>query len=255
MTSQKKIYFISDIHLGTPSSEASLQREKKLIEFLDSIFNHTHQLFLVGDVFDFWFDYKTVVPKGFVRLFGKLAQFSDAGIPVHYFKGNHDMWLNGYFESELNFTIHNDNFEFQYAGKKFFVGHGDGKGPQDFGYKRLKKIFRNPISQWLFRWIHPDIGTAIALYWSKRSRYATGEKLEKFNGVENEWLVHYVRKKLEQNPADFYIFGHRHLPLDIKINENTQYINLGDWLHYQSYAVFDGEKLQLKYFEKEPPAL
>lgn len=255
MSSQKLIYFISDIHLGTPNDAASHEREKKLVSFLDSIFENTEQLFLVGDIFDFWFDYKTVVPKGFVRILGKLAQFTDAGIQIHYFKGNHDMWLSGYFEKELNATIHSDNFLFEKNGKIFFVGHGDGKGPNDFGYKRLKKIFRNPLSQWLFRWLHPDIGTAIALYWSKRSRYTTGEKLEKFNGVENEWLVHYVRKKLSENHADFFIFGHRHLPLDIDINEKTKYINLGDWLHYQSYAVFDGEKLELKYFEKEPPIL
>lgn len=255
MNSQKKIYFISDIHLGTPNYEKSLEREKTLVKFLDSIFHETEQLFLVGDIFDFWFDYKTVVPAGHIRLLGKLAQFADAGIPIHYFKGNHDMWLSGYFERELNATIHSDNFEFSHSNKKFFVGHGDGKGPQDFGYKRLKKVFRNPLSQWLFRWLHPDIGMAIAQTWSKRSRYATGEKLEKFSGTENEWLVHYARKKQQKNPVDFYIFGHRHLPLDIQIDEKTIYINLGDWLHYQSYAVFDGEKLELRYFEKEPPAL
>jgi UDP-2,3-diacylglucosamine hydrolase len=255
LANSKKIYFLSDLHLGTPSYEDSLAREKKVIEFLDKILPNTSELFLVGDVFDFWFDYKTVVPKGFVRILGKLAQFSDAGIPVHYFKGNHDMWLSGYFEKELNFIIHSDNYTFESEGKKFFVGHGDGKGPNDFGYKRLKKIFRNPLSQWLFRWLHPDIGMAIALSWSKSSRYATGEKLEKFSGVENEWLVHYVRRKQRQNPADFYIFGHRHLPLEIAIDENTKYINLGDWLHYQSYAEFDGQKLELKFYEKEPPVL
>jgi UDP-2,3-diacylglucosamine hydrolase len=255
LDSPKKIFFLSDLHLGTPTPAESFSREKKVIDFLDSIFHKTESLFLVGDIFDFWFDYKTVVPKGYVRIMAKLAQFSDAGIPVHYFKGNHDMWLDGYFENELGFTVHDDNYVFSAHGKTFLVGHGDGKGPDDVGYKRLKKIFRNPLCRWAFRWLHPDIGMAVAHAWSKRSRYATGEKLEKFSGVENEWLVHYVRRKQQHNPADFYIFGHRHLPLEIAIDENTKYINLGDWLHYQSYAEFDGHHLHLKYFEKQAPVL
>lgn len=255
MNNSKKIYFLSDIHLGTPNKESSLQREKTLVRFLDSIKSNTEALFLLGDIFDFWFDYNTVVPKGYVRLFGKLAEFTDAGIPIHYFKGNHDMWISDYFKEELNCQIHSDNYTFTKNNKLFLVGHGDGKGPKDNGYKRLKKIFRNPLCQWLFKWLHPDIGMALAQYWSKRSRYATGEKLEKFEGIENEWLAQYIKKKKQEIPADFFIFGHRHLPLDIQIDEKTKYINTGDWLDYQSYALFDGENLELKYFEKGPPTL
>ena len=239
------------MHFGTPTKEDSLLREKKFISWLSFIQKDAKELYLVGDVFDFWFDYKTVIPEGFTRLFGKLAELSDQGIKIHYFKGNHDMWLNGYFEEELGFTIHSDNLEIEREGIKIFIGHGDGKGPKDYKYKFLKKIFRNPIFIFLFKWIHPDIGMAFAQLSSKRSRYATGEaKKEVFQGKENEWLVSYVNRKIEKNHHDYFVFGHRHLPLEIDVNEKTKYINLGDWLHYNSYAVFDGKELKLKYFEK-----
>lgn len=239
------------MHFGTPNFEESRKREAHFIDWLNFIKADASELFLVGDVFDFWFDYKTVVPKGFVRLLGKLAELSDSGIKIHYFKGNHDMWLDGYFEKELNATVHSDNFEFTQNGVHFFVGHGDGKGPQDFKYKFLKKVFRNKLFIWLFKWIHPDIGMAFAQYSSRSSRYATGEaKLETFHGNENEWLVSYCKRKLEEKHRDYFIFGHRHLALDINLNEKSKYINLGDWLNYKSYAVFDGKEVQLKYFEK-----
>lgn len=240
------------MHFGTPSFEESRMREIKFIRWLDYIKADAKELYLVGDVFDFWFDYKTVVPKGFVRLLGKLAELSDAGIQIHYFKGNHDMWLNGYFEKELNAIVHSDNYIIESEGKKIFIGHGDGKGPQDYKYKFLKKIFRNPMFIWLFKWIHPDIGMAFAQLSSRRSRYATGEaKLETFHGEDNEWLVSYCKRKLEQNHYDYFIFGHRHLALDITLSEKSKYINLGDWLNYNSYAVFDGNTLELKYFETQ----
>ena len=240
------------MHFGTPSFEESRKREEHFIAWLNFIKPDASQLFLVGDVFDFWFDYKTVVPKGFVRLFGKIAELSDSGIKIHYFKGNHDMWLDGYFEKELNATVHSDNFEFEQNGKHFFVGHGDGKGPQDYKYKFLKKVFRNSLFIWLFKWIHPDIGMAFAQFSSRSSRYATGKaKLETFHGNENEWLVSYCNRKLETTHHDYFIFGHRHLALEINLNEKSKYINLGDWLNYNSYAVFDGNELKLKYFEKQ----
>lgn len=252
MDSSKKIYFASDLHFGTPNFEESRKREEKFIEWLNFIKHDAAELFLVGDVFDFWFDYKTVVPKGFVRLLGKLAELSDSGIKIHFFKGNHDMWLDGYFEEELNATVHSDNFEFEKNGVKLFVGHGDGKGPQDFKYKLLKKVFRNPLFIWMFKWIHPDIGMAFAQFSSRSSRYSTGEaKLETFHGEDNEWLVSYCKRKLEQNHSDFFVFGHRHLPLEINLNSKSKYINLGDWLNYNSYAVFDGKDVKLKYFGKE----
>lgn len=240
------------MHFGTPNYQESRKREETFVSWLNFIKADASELYLVGDIFDFWFDYKTVVPKGFVRLLGKLAELSDAGIKIHYFKGNHDMWLNGYFEEELNVEVHSDNLEIERNGVKIFIGHGDGKGPKDYKYKLLKKVFRNPLFIWLFKWIHPDIGMAFAQFSSKSSRYATGEaKLETFKGVENEWLVSYCKKKLEQKHQDYFIFGHRHLALEIPISEKTTYINLGDWINYKSYAVFDGKEIQLKYFEEK----
>ncbi|MGB1248413.1 MAG: UDP-2,3-diacylglucosamine diphosphatase, partial [Chitinophagales bacterium] len=255
MKDNKKIYFASDIHLGTPTYADSREREAHFVAWLDAIFPTCEELFLVGDIFDFWFDYKTVVPKGYVRLFGKLAEFADAGIPIHFFYGNHDMWQRDYFEKELGAKIHSDNIEFERNGKYFFVGHGDGKGPNDKKYKFLKKIFRNPICKWLFGWIHPDIGLRIANFWSRSSRYGKGEaKKEVFENADKEWLVSYVKRKMQTSSADYYIFGHRHLALDLKIEDKVRYINLGDWLHYNSYAVFDGQNIELKYFQKDNPS-
>lgn len=251
MNSPKKIYFASDTHFGTPNATESLAREKEFIAWLNQIQHDAKALYLVGDIFDFWFDYKTVVPKGFVRLLGKLAELSDKGIAIHYFKGNHDMWLDGYFKEELGFTIHSDNYIFEENGFRFFIGHGDGKGPKDTKYKLLKKVFRNPFFIFLFRWLHPDIGTWFAQFSSKKSRYAGTKEAKKevFFGEDKEWLVSYAKRKLEEKHYDFFIFGHRHLALDIALSPKSKYINLGDWLHYKSYAVFDGEKLTLNYFQ------
>lgn len=249
MDKLKKIFFASDVHLGTPNDKESFAREKKFIAWLDEIYPQCSQLFLVGDIFDFWFDYPHVVPKGFVRLLAKLAQFTDNGIPVHFFKGNHDMWLDGYFEKEFGFTIHDDNFVFKQNGYTFFVGHGDGKGPKDYKYKLLKKVFRNSFSQFLFRWIHPNIGMGLAQFWSRRSRYGGMQTEEVFLGEEKEWLIQYIKRKHPIVGANYYIFGHRHLALFHPIDGNTTYVNLGDWLRYKSYAVFDGEKIELCYYD------
>lgn len=250
LENKKNIYFASDLHLGTPNYKSSLAREKEFINWLNEIKNNCESLFLVGDIFDFWFDYKEVVPKNYVRVLGKLAEFTDAGIEVHYFKGNHDMWLNGYFENELGFIIHDDNYIFEKNGVKFLVGHGDGKGPNDYKYKLLKKIFRNPICKFLFKWIHPDIGMGIANYLSRRSRYGGGETKETFLGADKEWLIQYIERKKNELQANYYIFGHRHLAIQHKIDEHATYINLGDWIHYKSYAVFNGKEAKLCYYNK-----
>ena len=252
LENNKNTYFASDLHLGTPNYKDSLAREKIFIQWLNEIKDNCEELFLVGDVFDFWFDYTEVVPKNYVRVLGKLAEFTDAGISVHYFKGNHDMWLNGYFENELGFIVHDDNYVFEKNGVKFLVGHGDGKGPQDYKYKFLKKIFRSPLCKFLFKWIHPDIGMGIANYLSRRSRYGGGETKEVFLGADKEWLIQYINKKKSTVNANYYIFGHRHLALQHKIDEYATYINLGDWLHYRSYAVFDGQEAKLCYFNNQP---
>jgi UDP-2,3-diacylglucosamine hydrolase len=245
----KKIYFLSDFHLGAPDFERSLQREKKIVAFLESIRNQAAAIFIVGDMFDFWFEYKHVAPKGYVRLLGKLAEITDSGIPIHFFVGNHDMWMRGYFERELNIPVYFESKSFEWNGKKFFIGHGDGLGPGDHGYKLLKKVFRNKISQVLFGMLHPSWGIGLANFFSRESRKKTGAADEVFLGEENEWLVIFSKEILAKQHYDYFIFGHRHLPLDIKLNDNSRYINLGDWIKYFTYAEFDGHETQLKKLE------
>ncbi len=259
MEKGKKIYFASDFHLGVPSYEKSLEREKRIVKWLETIEEDCEELYLLGDVFDFWFEYKTVVPRGFVRLLGKLAELSDRGITIHYFTGNHDMWTFDYLVKELNVKLYREPIEKTYNGKSFYIGHGDGLGPGDHGYKFIKKVFASKLCQWLFRWMHPDIGLAIGNYWSGKSRIATGTVDEIFLGEEKEWLVIHSKELLEKKQYDFLVFGHRHLPLDIDLTpalsigegeKRSRYVNLGDWIRYNSYAVFDGEKFELKYFQK-----
>jgi UDP-2,3-diacylglucosamine hydrolase len=253
MSFSGKVYFASDIHLGTPDEQTSSTREKLFVQWLDEASTDAKEIFIIGDIFDFWHEYKTVVPKGHVRLLGKIAEITDKGTPVHIFTGNHDMWMFGYFEKELGVKIYKSSIQREFSGKKFFIGHGDGLGPGDHGYKFIKKVFNNPLCQFFFRWLHPDIGTRLAAFLSRQSRYGTsGDKkvLEKFMGEENEWLVQYCRRVLQREFFDYFIFGHRHLPLDIQITDKSRYINTGDWLDYNSYAVFDGEKLELKYYTK-----
>jgi len=242
----KHIYFASDNHLGAPNPQASKPREQKFVAWLDEIKQDAAAIFLLGDMFDFWFEYKTVVPKGFTRTLGKLAEISDAGIPIYYFVGNHDLWMNGYFEDELNIPVYHKPKEFIFNGKTFLIGHGDGLGPGDKGYKRMKKVFTNPVCKWLFRWLHPDLGVKLAQYLSVENKLISGEDDAKFLGEDNEWLVQYCKRKLNQQHRDYFVFGHRHLPLDIDLGNNSKYINLGDWIKYYTYGVFDGETLQLK---------
>ena len=245
----KKIYFLSDFHLGVPDHSTSLVREKAVIRFLDTAKQDAAEIFIVGDLFDFWFEYKKVVPKGFIRVLGKLAEITDSGIPVHFFVGNHDMWMDGYFEQELNIPVYHSPQTFEFNDKKFLVGHGDGLGPGDHGYKMLKKLFRNPVAKFLFGIIPPFIGMGIAHYSSRGSRSITGGTDEKFLGEDKEWLIVYCREQLKTRYFDYFIFGHRHLPIDFMLNDKSRYINLGDWIRYNSYAVFDGKQLELKYFQ------
>lgn len=242
----KNIYFASDNHLGAPTLEASRPRELKFISWLDTIKQDAAAIFLMGDLFDFWFEYKKVVPKGFTRTLGKLAEITDSGIPIYYFVGNHDLWMNGYFEEELNIPVYHNPQEYTFNNKTFLIGHGDGLGPGDKGYKRMKKVFTNPFSKWLFRWLHPDIGVRLAQYLSVKNKLISGDEDAKFLGEDNEWLVQYCKRKLEDKHRDFFVFGHRHLPLEISLNETSKYINLGDWINYYTYGVFDGVNFELK---------
>jgi len=246
LATTKKIYFASDQHFGAPTAEKSKIRERKFVNWLDAIKDDAEVLFLLGDLFDFWFEYKKAVPKGFIRVLGKLAELKDSGIQIHFFVGNHDLWMEDYFEKELNIPVYHKPKEFTFNNKIFLIGHGDGLGPGDKGYKRMKKVFTNPISKWFFRWLHPDIGIALAQYLSVKNKLISGDEDVKFLGEENEWLVLYCKKKLTEKHYDFFMFGHRHLPLEISISENSKYINTGDWVSYFTYAVYDGEQMMLK---------
>lgn len=246
----KKIYFLSDFHLGAPNVIASREREVQLVQFLNQAKLDAAAIFIVGDIFDFWFEYKTVVPKGFVRLLGCLAEISDAGIPLHIFTGNHDLWMKDYLTEELNAKVYFEPKQFEFAGKQFFIGHGDGLGPGDKGYKFIKKIFTNPLCQWLFGWLHPDWGIQLANYFSGKSRAKTGSSDEHFLGEDNEWLIVYTKQKATEMNVDYFIFGHRHFAIDFKINEATRYINLGDWIRLYTYGVFDGTEMQLLSWKK-----
>ncbi|MHB1147245.1 MAG: UDP-2,3-diacylglucosamine diphosphatase [Lutibacter sp.] len=246
MTINKKIYFASDQHFGAPTVEESKIREQKFVNWLDFIKKDADVLFLLGDLFDFWFEYAEAVPKGFVRVLGKLAELSDQGIEIHFFVGNHDLWMNDYFEKELNISVYHQPKEFILNGKSFFIGHGDGLGPEDKGYKRMKKVFTNPFSKWLFRWLHPDIGIKIAHYLSVKNKLISGVEDVKFLGEENEWLVQYSKTKLDEKHYDYFVFGHRHLPIEIPLSPNSKYINTGDWIVQFTYGEFDGGQMVLK---------
>lgn len=244
----KHVYFLSDFHLGVPDAAASRQREKLVVQFLDSIKDKAHTVFLVGDMFDFWFEYRKVVPKGYVRLLGKLAELSDAGIQLHFFVGNHDMWMKDYLQTELGIPVYFEPGVFSFNGCSFYIGHGDGLGPGDWGYKALKKIFRHPVCQWLFGILPPVAGMGLAAYFSGKSRGGQHHTEEKFLGEEKEWLILYSKEVLQKEPHHFFVFGHRHLPIDYRLTPKSRYINLGEWMNFQTYAVFDGEELTLKSF-------
>ncbi len=245
----KKVYFLSDFHLGAPNEVESRKREDRLVRFLQDARKDAGVIFIVGDIFDFWFEYKTVVPKGFVRILGTLAQMADEGIQLHIFTGNHDLWMQDYLSKELNAKLYFEPQQFTIQNKQFLIGHGDGLGPGDNGYKRLKKIFTNPICQWLFRWLHPDAGIQLANYFSRKSRAKTGNTDELFLGEDKEWLILYTKEKAKTMAVDYFIFGHRHYAIDLRLNEKSRYINLGDWIRLNTYAVFDGKDVQLLTWE------
>lgn len=244
----KKIYFASDFHLGIPDRESSLAREKRICQWLDEIKKDAAALYLVGDLFDAWFEYKRVVPKGYTRFLGKLAELSDNGLRIEAFTGNHDLWMLGYFQDELNIPVHHAPIEREYNGKKFIIAHGDGLGPGDHGYKILKKVLRSPLSQWLYRRLHPDSGVGMA-EWFSRLGPKHGVEEKPFLGPDKEWLVQYALDKLKDEHIDYFIFGHRHIAIEYPLPNNSLYVNLGDWIRYDSYAVFDGKDLKLQFYK------
>jgi len=247
-----KVYFASDFHLGVDARRTSKERERQIVRWLNNIQDDAAAIYLVGDVFDFWFEYQSVVPKGYVRLLGKLAELRDKGVPIYFFTGNHDMWVFRYFEEELGIPTYRAPIRREIMGKRFLIGHGDGLGPGDRGYKLLKRVFADRTCQWLFERLHPNFGIGMAHFWSNKSRAADKPELGTFLGEENEWLIAYANRKVEQEAIDFFIFGHRHLPIDYTLkNGSSRYINLGEWMYANSYAVFDGHDVQLKFFEND----
>lgn len=252
MTTRNKIYFASDLHLGVPDHASSLERERHFVRWLDSIKDDAQELFLVGDVFDFWFEYKRAVPKGFVRLLGKLAELHDLGIPIHYFVGNHDLWQKHYFTTEIGAQIYHEPITRDLFGKRFFIGHGDGLGPGDHGYKFLKRFFRSGFMQWMFHRLHPNFGIGLADYFSRMSRKKSGHKDAVDHG-EKEFLTIFCRETmLEQPEIDYFVFGHRHLPKELELEAGTYYINLGDWISHFTYLEVSADGVALLEFPMSP---
>ncbi len=245
----KKIYFASDFHFGIPDRATSIEREKRVCRWLDDIAPHAEQLYLVGDLFDTWFEYRHVIPRGYTRFLGRIAQLRDAGLHIEAFTGNHDLWMRDYFYTEFGIPVHHGPVVREFNGKKFFIAHGDGLGPGDTGYKILKTVLRSPLSQWLYRRVHPDTGVGVASWFSKLGPKHADIPEKEFLGPEKEMLVQFCLSTLQKEHYDYFIFGHRHLALEYPLPGNSTYINLGDWIRYDSFAEFDGDKAQLKYYK------
>lgn len=215
------------------------------MQWLTEIEKDAEEIYLVGDLFDFWFEYKRAVPKGHVRFLGKLAELCDKGIKVNVFIGNHDMWMFDYLPKEIGVVLFKEPIRKKYAEHEFMIGHGDGLGPGDRGYKFIKKIFRNRLCQWLFARLHPNFGIGLADYFSRSSRKKTKHE-DQYLGDDKEFLVQYCKSHLQKEHVDFFVFGHRHLTIDMMVAEKSRYINLGDWLQFYTYAVYDGKQLEFK---------
>ncbi|MEO9806346.1 MAG: UDP-2,3-diacylglucosamine diphosphatase [Reichenbachiella sp.] len=250
LANNKKIYFASDFHLGVPDHQQSIVREKRIVQWLEQISYDAQAIFLLGDIFDFWFEYEHVVPKGFVRLLGKLAQLADQGIKIVIFSGNHDLWLKGYLVKEIGAVLHHRPGSFEIGSHSFYVAHGDGLGPGDTKFKYYKKIFTNRTCQWLFKWLHPDIGIMLARSWSRGSRLAQVDDPLTFHG-DKEWLIIHSNQVEKKSHHDYYIYGHRHIPTKSPLTQDATYVNLGEWVIGSSYAVYDGEQLELREFLNE----
>ena len=245
----KNIYFASDVHLGAPTIKDFREHEKRFVAWLDQIKDDAGEIYLMGDIFDFWFEYRHVIPKGNTRFLGKLCELTDAGISVHFFTGNHDIWVFDYLPRETGVVVHTKPYVTTLYGKKFFLAHGDGLTPDEKGYQRLKAVFTNRTAQRLFRWLHPDWGVALARFWSRKSRESNQDsEMARFQGEEGEWLVKFSKEKLKNEHFDFFVFGHRHVAIDLPIGENSRVCYLGDWVRLFTYAVWDGETFVLKHF-------
>jgi len=247
---RNKIIFASDFHLGIDSKNSSKERELLIVEWLMSIKDEVKHLFLVGDIFDYWFEYKTSIPSGFSDFLSAIKILRNEGVEITFFTGNHDMWMFRYFTEEYGIEVLKEPKVFHFDQAKFFVGHGDGLGPGDALYKVVKKVFANKVCQWLFSLIHPTIALGIMKKVSQRDaeKYT---KPDQFDG-ENEWLIQFANSYQEQEKkVDFFIFGHRHLMYDYPLQNEGRVINLGDWITYLSYAEWDGSEMKLLQYKSE----
>ena len=250
----KNVYFLSDAHLGSRAIPHRRMQERRLVNFLDSIKHKAAAVYLLGDIFDFWHEYKTVVPKGYTRLLGKISELTDNGVEVHFFIGNHDLWMGNYLEKECGVTLHRSSTVMEIYGKVFYLAHGDGLDPEDKKFKVLRAIFHNRFCQRLFAALHPRWGVAFGLEWARRSRLKREDGKEpEYMGEEKESLVIFAKSYLKTHPEiNYFIFGHRHIELDLLIARETRLIILGDWISQFSYVVYDGENLILdNYIEGE----
>jgi UDP-2,3-diacylglucosamine hydrolase len=245
LTETGKIYFASDFHLGLPAGSLPVEREKKVVKWLNSVAGDAKEIYLLGDIFDFWWEYKLVIPRGFTRFLGTVSEITDSGIPVHFFTGNHDMWVGNYFSDECGMTIHTSPITTQFDGKRFHLAHGEGLGTKSTGYKILLSIFRNRPLQVMYSALHPSIGIGIGHRWSLNSRLGKGITKE-FLGEEDEDLIRYARSVLENEKIDYFIFGHRHLAMKYNLMPETEIVFLGDWIKNGSYAEWDGKDLSFK---------
>lgn len=245
----QKVYFASDFHLGIPNKEESLARERKIIRWLDTIKADAAHIFLVGDIFDFWYEYRKVIPKGFIRFQGKIAELVDEGIPITFFSGNHDIWMFDYFTEELGIPVFRRTQEVVINDLKLQVGHGDGLGPGDHTYKFLQKVFESKLLQWMFSRVHPNLALWIGHTWSQARKKKLSFKAHPFVAKEKEYIWHYCREAETKAHHDYYVFGHRHIPMDLEVTENSRYVNLGEWLWSFTYGKCDGNKLELLAFE------
>lgn len=231
--------FVSDAHFRTPPDTASVRREEMLIQLVQSAGPLQH-LFLLGDIFDFWFEYRDVVPKGYVRLFAFLQEISAKGVQIHYFIGNHDMWVETYFTELFNAKVYADPKMFLINGKRCFIGHGDGIGGRQRRYMMIKRIFRFLPNQVLYSMLHPRIAFSIARFCSQQSRESHDESTSWFHG-ESEYQVMFARQMLARTKVDFFIFAHRHVPVCQKLTTSTMFYNVGDWLTHFTYLTFAAE--------------
>ncbi|MDR0507177.1 MAG: UDP-2,3-diacylglucosamine diphosphatase [Dysgonamonadaceae bacterium] len=246
-----KVYFASDMHFGSDVFENSHDAERRFVRWLDSIKDDVAALYLLGDIFDFWFEYKEVIPRGFTRFLGKIAEMSDAGIEIHFFTGNHDIWVKDYLSKEIGVIVHKKPLLTQINGKNFYLAHGDGLGDTSISFRIIRYIFHNQLCQFLFRMLHPRWGVGFGYLWSRHSRKKKIANPAPYFGDDKEHLVIYAKEYIKEYPdTDYLIFGHRHILLDLKLSEKNRMMIIGDWLQYFSYAVFDGKELHLNSLQK-----